>query len=152
MNLFGAIRVTNAFLPLIRRSHGRILNVTSILARITPVFGGGYSTTKIALEGFSSVLRFEMKRFNVKVIVIEPGLCMSATNITSGKEGFVQMAHDVWNRLDESIKKDYGKELFELQVEMGEMLTEHSVSRKFFFSSTYPFQISAWLHSNDIFL
>ena len=128
VNLFGAIRVTKAFLPLIRKNHGRIVNVSSILGRVADPFMGAYCITKYGLEAFSDALRLEMKKFNVKVSLIEPGNFLSATNVIAGKDGLIAMAHRTWEQLDESIKKDYGKESLERQIRMGEILMNLSVS------------------------
>lgn len=89
---------------------------------------GAYCITKYGLEAFSDALRLEMKKFNVKVSLIEPGNFLSATNVIAGKDGLIAMAHRTWEQLDESIKKDYGKESLERQIRMGEILMNLSVS------------------------
>lgn len=119
--------MTKAFLPLIRKSHGRIVNVSSILGRVADPFIGAYCITKYGLEAFSDALRLEMKEFNVKVSLIEPGNFLSATNVVAGKDGLIAMARRTWEQLDESIKKDYGKENLERQIRMGEILMNLSV-------------------------
>jgi 3-hydroxybutyrate dehydrogenase len=121
--------VTKAFLPLIRKSQGRIVNVSSVLGRVADPFLGAYSITKFALEAFSDILRFEMIPFKVKVSMIEPGNFLAATNVISGKEGLNAMANETWDRLDESVKKDYGKANFDRQLRIGEILMKFSVSR-----------------------
>ena len=58
VNLFGHINVTRIFLPLLKKSKGRIINTTSILGRIgQPVFTP-YVVSKYAAEGFSECLRY----------------------------------------------------------------------------------------------
>ena len=127
MNLFGAIRVTKAFLPLIRKSKGRIVNVSSILGRVAEPFIGAYCISKYGLEAFSDVLRLEMKHFGVKVSLIEPGNFLAATGVISGKDGLIAMARRVWDQLDESTKKEYGKDNLDRQIRMGEILRNISV-------------------------
>lgn len=73
VNLFGTMRTTKTFLPLIRKSQGRVVNVSSTLGRVVTPFLGVYCITKHGIEAYSDVLRLEMKRFNVKVCTIEPG-------------------------------------------------------------------------------
>ncbi|KAL5018019.1 hypothetical protein ScPMuIL_003741 [Solemya velum] len=73
VNQFGVVRVTKAFLPLIRREKGRVLNVTSVNGRFNLQFKSVYNMTKWAVESFSDILRLEMLKFGVKVVVIEPG-------------------------------------------------------------------------------
>lgn len=73
VNLMGAISMTQAFLPMIRRGKGRIINVSSISGRIAFPFVGPYAASKFALEAFSDSLRVELKPWSIPVSVIEPG-------------------------------------------------------------------------------
>jgi len=73
VNVVGVVAVTQAFLPELRRSSGRIVNVSSVSGRIAMPFGGPYSASKFALEAISDSLRRELLASGVKVIVIEPG-------------------------------------------------------------------------------
>jgi len=73
VNLFGAIRVTNAVLPSMRqRGQGRVINISSILGRIPAPYAAYYSATKHALEGYSESLDHETRAFHVRVSLIEP--------------------------------------------------------------------------------
>jgi len=73
-NVFGLMRVTRAFLPGMRHNGwGRVINVSSIAGRTALPFWGAYNGTKYALEGMSDSLRREVRRFGVRVILIEPG-------------------------------------------------------------------------------
>lgn len=56
INLLGVVDVTIHMLPLIRRAKGRIVNVASIMGRIS-LFGGGYCPSKYGVEAFSDSLR-----------------------------------------------------------------------------------------------
>ena len=74
VNLFGAVRVTQAVLPHMRaRRNGRILMMSSVAGLVSPPTYGAYSSSKHALEGLSNSLRLEMYPFGVDVILIEPG-------------------------------------------------------------------------------
>lgn len=73
VNFFGLIETTQAFLPLIRESQGRIINVSSIGGRVSAPFLGAYSASKFAVEALSDSLRQELEPFGVQVIVLEPG-------------------------------------------------------------------------------
>nr|CAH0108412.1 unnamed protein product [Daphnia galeata] len=128
VNLFGAIRVTKAFLPLIRKNKGRIINVSSILGRVAAPFVGAYCITKHGLEAFSDVLRLEMKPFQVQVSTIEPGNNLSSANSNSCKDGLVLMARHMWYQLDESLQKDYMRDDLERQIRISEMLIKLSKS------------------------
>ena len=73
-NLFGALWVTQAALPILRaQGSGHILQVSSI-GGISAFPGvGAYHASKWALEGFSQALAQEVARFGIHVTLIEPG-------------------------------------------------------------------------------
>ena len=74
VNVVGVLAVTQAFLPLLRASgNGRIVNISSINGRMALRFIGSYVASKFALEGMSDTLRMELRRWNIRVVVIEPG-------------------------------------------------------------------------------
>jgi NAD(P)-dependent dehydrogenase (short-subunit alcohol dehydrogenase family) len=74
VNLFGAMRLTQLVIPVMRRQKsGWIINISSIGGKIYTPFGAWYHGTKFALEGMSDVLRAELKPFGIGVVVIEPG-------------------------------------------------------------------------------
>jgi len=73
VNVFGVLAVTQAFLPLLKASQGRIVNISSISGRDALPFMGPYASSKFALEGMSDSLRRELLPYGVDVIVIEPG-------------------------------------------------------------------------------
>ena len=78
VNLVGAVAVTQAFLPLLKASRGRIVNMSSIAGRSALPFLGPYAASKFGLEAISDSLRRELLPFGVKVIVIEPGTFKTA--------------------------------------------------------------------------
>ncbi|BCO35636.1 short-chain dehydrogenase [Mycobacterium heckeshornense] len=73
-NLVGALAVTQRFLPLLRASKGRIVNVSSGIGAVTPPFLGAYAACEFGKEGLSDALRRELRPFGVRVSVIEPGV------------------------------------------------------------------------------
>jgi NAD(P)-dependent dehydrogenase (short-subunit alcohol dehydrogenase family) len=74
-NFFGALRCIKAVVPGMRqRRHGCIVNVTSIAGRMALAPAAAYSASKFALEALSECLAQEMKAFNVRVAVVEPGV------------------------------------------------------------------------------
>lgn len=73
VNLFGQIATIQAFLPLIRRAKGRIINSGSVGDYITPPFGGALAASKVAFASFSAALRLELRAQGVEVCVLEPG-------------------------------------------------------------------------------
>jgi len=69
----GTLRVTQAFLPLVRQAKGTIVNMSSIAGRIALPVYGPYHMAKFALEAMSDTLRQEVAPDGVRVVVIEPG-------------------------------------------------------------------------------
>ena len=73
-NFFGAVRVMEAVIPMMRKQGGGIIvNVTSLGGRISFPLNSPYHATKFALEGLSESIQYELEPFGIKVIVIEPG-------------------------------------------------------------------------------
>ena len=73
VNVYGVVRVTKAFAPMIIESKGRISTVGSISGILSGQFSGPYSMSKHAMEAFTDSLATEMAKFDVHVSVIEPG-------------------------------------------------------------------------------
>ncbi len=73
VNVFGLIRATQTFLPWIRESKGRVVNISSVSGLAAIPYLGPYAASKFAVEAISDSLRREIQRFGCKVIVIEPG-------------------------------------------------------------------------------
>ncbi|GAB4178293.1 MAG: SDR family oxidoreductase [Calditrichia bacterium] len=78
VNLFGLLRVTQVFYPLLlpkstSEQPGRIINIGSVAGKIGIPFLGGYVASKHALEGLSDSLRRELLLYGIPVILIEPG-------------------------------------------------------------------------------
>lgn len=73
-NFFGAVAVTKAALPTMRRQHsGHIIQVSSIAGLHGSVTVSSYSASKHALEGWSESLRMEVNSLGIKVVLVEPG-------------------------------------------------------------------------------
>ena len=74
-NYFGPLRCIKAVLPSMReRRHGCIVNVTSISGRIALPPQAAYAASKWAFEALSECLAQEMRAFNVRVAIVEPGV------------------------------------------------------------------------------
>jgi NAD(P)-dependent dehydrogenase (short-subunit alcohol dehydrogenase family) len=73
VNLFGALWVTQAALPILReQGSGWIVQVSSIGGLAAFPLTGIYHASKWALEGFSETLRHEVEPFGIKVLMVEP--------------------------------------------------------------------------------
>jgi NAD(P)-dependent dehydrogenase (short-subunit alcohol dehydrogenase family) len=73
VNVYGVVRVTKAFAPMIIESKGRISTIGSISGILSGQFSGPYSMSKHAVEAYTDSLATEMAKFDVHVSVIEPG-------------------------------------------------------------------------------
>ncbi len=74
-NFFGALRCMKAVIPGMReRRQGCIVNVTSVAGRMATAPQAPYSASKFALEALSECAAQELKAFNVRVAIVEPGV------------------------------------------------------------------------------
>jgi NAD(P)-dependent dehydrogenase (short-subunit alcohol dehydrogenase family) len=73
VDVFGQIAVTQAFLPMIRKSRGRIVNISSVGAHVAIPFGGALTACKGAFGLLSDAMRLELRPFGIRVCVVEPG-------------------------------------------------------------------------------
>src|SRR6202167_148075 len=74
INFWGVVRMTRAFMPLLRKSDdARVVNLSSIYGLISPPGETSYSASKCAVRGFSNSLRHELAGSNVGVMVVHPG-------------------------------------------------------------------------------
>jgi len=73
VNVYGPVRVTQAFAPLIIASKGRITTIGSISGILAPTQLSAYAMSKHAMEAFGDSLATEMEPLGVKVSLIEPG-------------------------------------------------------------------------------
>ncbi|HYY65769.1 MAG TPA: SDR family oxidoreductase [Nitrososphaeraceae archaeon] len=112
-NFFGAVRVMQTVIPIMRKQQQRssggsskIVNVTSMGGRIAIPLDSIYHGTKFALEGLSESIQYELEPFGIKIILIEPGAVQSnfwknlkmATTKTSdapNNSPYTQMANSI---------------------------------------------------------
>jgi len=74
INFWGVVRMTRAFLPLLRASgDGRVVNLSSVYGLIAPPEQVAYVASKFAVRGFSEALRHEVEGSGVGVTVVHPG-------------------------------------------------------------------------------
>lgn len=96
VNFFGTVRVTNKVLPYLRKSKaGRIINFSSIAGYIGLPFQAYYSATKHAMEGYTESLSIEVKPFNIKVLLIQPG--DYNTNAANNKSNFIPPPESIYH-------------------------------------------------------
>jgi NAD(P)-dependent dehydrogenase (short-subunit alcohol dehydrogenase family) len=86
-NYFGVIRCIKAVLPHMRKNRdGCIINVSSVAGKVCSAPLAAYAASKFALEGLSETLAQEVKPFNIRVAIVEPGIIDTemARDITVG--------------------------------------------------------------------
>ncbi|MDC0714160.1 SDR family oxidoreductase [Stigmatella sp. ncwal1] len=85
-NTFGMMAMTQAVLPQFRaRNSGVIVNVTSSATLAPMPLVAVYTASKVAVEGFTASLAFELEAFNVRVKLVEPGYCPSTSFTSNGR-------------------------------------------------------------------
>ncbi|MGV9667175.1 SDR family oxidoreductase [Nocardia niigatensis] len=73
VNVFGAVAVTQAVLPRLRATRGRVVFISSLSGRISTPGTGAYNSSKFALEGLVDALRVELRPWGIHTALIEPG-------------------------------------------------------------------------------
>ncbi|XP_023228798.1 short-chain dehydrogenase/reductase family 9C member 7-like isoform X1 [Centruroides sculpturatus] len=110
VNVFGMVRVTQEFLPLLRKSKGRIVNLTSMAAVTSIISMVPYCMSKSAASTFSDGIRLEMRKWNIKVINVQP--YMYSTNLTS-EDSVKSYFNQSWKNANPKNTSALGDEYFE---------------------------------------
>jgi NAD(P)-dependent dehydrogenase (short-subunit alcohol dehydrogenase family) len=127
VNVFGVIRVTKSFLPLIRKTRGaRIILVGSVAGRFIAPAMTGYSMSKFALRAFAEGLRREMSTFGVQVSVVEP--IFYKTAVSDGALALRQFKSN-WDSTPDSIRKEYGETRFQVMYNAVDLFTRTAHKR-----------------------
>lgn len=118
VNYFGIIRMTKAFLPVLKKQsisgghqYPQIINIISV-AGMTSGSGLGaspYEASKHAAEAFTNTLRMELQMFGIRVVALNPGFF--DTPLTNNMEQRFQ--NEVLKRMTPSCKEEYGEEFIE---------------------------------------
>ena len=92
-NFMGCVNMCQAVLPHMRRARkGKIINLSSIGGVMGLPYQGFYSASKFAIEGFSEALAAEVRRFGIRVCMVEPG--DFATGFTGSRRNSESTLHD----------------------------------------------------------
>ena len=111
INLFGPIRLIQKFLPVLRKTKGRVVNVGSISGRISTPFLAPYSSSKFALRSMTDSLRREVLPLGVKVVLIEPG--PTKTNIWSKS---LEHGQELESKMSSEMLAVYGQQVKSLRT------------------------------------
>ncbi|XP_006998261.3 retinol dehydrogenase 16-like [Peromyscus maniculatus bairdii] len=121
VNLLGMIEVTLSMLPLVRKARGRVVNVSSVMGRVS-FFGGGYCIAKHGVEAFSDSLRRELSYFGVKVAIIEPGGFKTCVTSSDRLSSSVKM---VWDQASSEVKEVYGEKFLSSYLSVINLLDQN---------------------------
>jgi NAD(P)-dependent dehydrogenase (short-subunit alcohol dehydrogenase family) len=87
VNVVGQAAVTQAMLPRLRESRGRLVFVSSVSGLVATPMSGPYNASKFALEGMADALRMELAPWGIRVVLVEPA----------------QTDTDLWRRADDEL-------------------------------------------------
>ncbi|XP_021264537.1 estradiol 17-beta-dehydrogenase 2 isoform X1 [Numida meleagris] len=107
VNFFGAVEVSKTFLPLLRKSQGRLVNMSSMTGGIPLPRYAAYGASKAALSMFSGVMRQELSKWGIKVAAIHPS--GFRTGIQGTPELWVKQEKELLEHLSVDVLQDYGK-------------------------------------------
>ena len=91
INFWGVVRMTRAFLPILRREEtAQLVNLSSIFGIIAPPGQVAYAASKFAVRGFSEALRHELENSPIGVTVIHPGGVRTAVATSARHAGMTE--------------------------------------------------------------
>ncbi|XP_067940059.1 retinol dehydrogenase 7-like [Watersipora subatra] len=112
VNLLGPINVIKKFLPLIRRSEGRIINIGSLNGDVPMPYFSVYNSTKAGLKVFTESLSLELKDWGVKMSLIAP----SAFKTDIIQYDKTACSNKWWAEASVETKRDHGKDFFSMPM------------------------------------
>ncbi|KAM9352419.1 17-beta-hydroxysteroid dehydrogenase type 2 [Symphorus nematophorus] len=107
VNFLAAVKMCQEFLPLLRKSRGRIVNVSSMAGEVPLPMFGAYGASKAALSVFSRVLRLELSVWGVKVSLIQPA--GFRTNIFGNRDDATRYRDELLAAASSEAREDYGE-------------------------------------------
>ncbi|KAK7789422.1 hypothetical protein R5R35_011230 [Gryllus longicercus] len=112
VNAFGQVRVTKAFLPLLKKSKGRVININSQASTIVAPTINPYTMSKFASLAYTDSLRYDMEKFSISVHSIEPAMYRTPlvqSTISVCKQKLKQIPNDVRNTYCEHYEQKFLK-------------------------------------------
>ena len=114
VNLIGQVALTQAMLPMLRASKGRIVNVNSLSGYVAGPYVGPYAASKHAFNAVSDSFRLELRNLGVKVIQIIPGdiktpIWEKSKNTAQGLRD--EIADEIGERLPQDVRDCYANDV-----------------------------------------
>lgn len=106
VNFLSAVTVTQAFLPLIRRARGRVVNMSSLAGAMPMPRFAAYSSSKAAVSAFSTALRLEMYQWGVHVALLQPS--GFRTRIFGDDADITRYQQELLSQTPPEVLQDYG--------------------------------------------
>lgn len=113
-NTLATLRVTQAFLPFLKESEGRVVNLSASAATLPRPGLGTYSMTLKAVENMTHVLRQEMKKWGVDVCLVRSGTLFNDVEFDAAATERTSRISVVWNAMDDKLREKYGLEYLEI--------------------------------------
>lgn len=73
VNVVGQVAVTQALLPALRAASGRVIFISSVSGRVSSPVLTPYTASKFAIEAIADGLRIELRKWGIRVVLVEPG-------------------------------------------------------------------------------
>ena len=109
-NTFGVMALTQAVLPQLReRRSGVVVNVTSSATLAPMPLVAVYTASKMAIEGFSASLAFELEAFHVRVRLVEPGYAPTTRFTTNGGARMAGLFPEAYAPFAERVFASFGQ-------------------------------------------
>ncbi|KAG7522271.1 estradiol 17-beta-dehydrogenase 2 [Solea senegalensis] len=106
VNFLSAVHMCQVFLPMLRRSRGRIVNVSSLAAEVPMPLFAAYGASKAALSAFSTMMRLETSQWNVNVSLIQPS--GFRTNLFGDSDVICRYKDHLLASASSEAREDYG--------------------------------------------
>ncbi|UCJ13792.1 MAG: SDR family oxidoreductase [Phormidium sp. PBR-2020] len=116
VNVIGQLSLIQAFLPLLRRTQGRIVNIGSDYGRVASPILGPYCASKFALKALTDSLRMEVKAWGISVSIVEIG-----TINTPIWDKSIRSNEKIWDNFTDESKKLYSFMLQAVKDKAGEL-------------------------------
>jgi len=132
------IRCVHAFLPMLKKSKGRIVSVASVAGRTAFPCGAPYHIAKYGVEAYMESIRFEVEPYGIGCSILEPGAFK--TNLLNPQDMWNRV-NSRWEKLSPEIQEDYGVEFKDRFVSRWNTILMR------YASSSYHFVVDNYFHA-----